>query len=219
MPGRTRKFTLKDLSVEIPKIFDQVQNSTANHQKNYVALFKLHSEAAQVTEPRDRGMALKPIGERAFEDILMHMVARILSVKKGVVPADRIAKFLGGYTKFINEKGESANDATFLSLPTIIPIAAEEAFKRRQAAVPDNDDDETTAARYTAALLRYLLKGCAVKDKTVRHRALQVISEMISHLGEVEYVPCDRDYRPTLTSVSQRRHLPINAYCSHWPRL
>jgi condensin complex subunit 3 len=107
MPGRTRTYTLKDLSVEIPKIFDQVQNSTANHQKNYVALFKLHSEAAQVTEPRDQGMALNLIGERAFEDSLMHMVARILAVKKGVVPADRIAKFLGGYTKFINEKGGS----------------------------------------------------------------------------------------------------------------
>ena len=105
MPGRTRTFTLNDLSVEIPKIFDQAQVSTANHQKNYVALFKLHSEAAQVTEPKDRGMAVNPIGERAFENVLMHMVARILSAKKGVVPADRIAKFIGGYTKFINEKG------------------------------------------------------------------------------------------------------------------
>jgi condensin complex subunit 3 len=34
------------------------------------------------------------------------MVARILVVKKGATQADRIVKFVGGYTKFTNEKGE-----------------------------------------------------------------------------------------------------------------
>ena len=68
----------------------------------------------------------------------------------------------------------------------VLFVAAEEAFK----GAPRDDDDESTAARYTAALLRFLLKGCAVKDKAVRHRALQIISEMICHLGEIEYVRC-----------------------------
>lgn len=49
-----------------------------------------------------------------------------------------------------------------------------------------DEDGETTASRFTAHLLKFLLKGFLSKDKSVRYRVLQIVAEMVSHLGEVE---------------------------------
>jgi condensin complex subunit 3 len=47
MPGRTKKTQESEpLDTALPRIFEQVQSSAANHQKNFVALRKLHVEAA-----------------------------------------------------------------------------------------------------------------------------------------------------------------------------
>lgn len=105
MPGKTKPASVADLSSDIPKIFDQAQVTSANHQKNYVALYKLHCEAAQRTEPVQKENRVKLTGERAFEDTFIHMVARVLPVKKGATQIDRVVKFVGGYIKFVNEKG------------------------------------------------------------------------------------------------------------------
>jgi condensin complex subunit 3 len=105
MPARV-VFSIDDLKTSIPRIFDQVQSTTANHQKNYVALHKLHVEAAKHTESIDNGTSIKLTGERVFEDMFIAMLSRALPIKKGASVVDRIIKFVGGYTKFINEKGE-----------------------------------------------------------------------------------------------------------------
>jgi condensin complex subunit 3 len=89
----------------MPKIFDQAQNSTANHSKNCVAMFKLHSEAAKVTELVNGGEGIKLIGERAFEDAFLDIVNRVLEVKKGEAVADRIVKFVATYVKTGKERG------------------------------------------------------------------------------------------------------------------
>jgi condensin complex subunit 3 len=109
MPGKTSsraQFNISDLAEAVPKIFDQAQISAANHHKNFVALHKLQTEAALQTEVAPRGKGTKLIGERAFGDVFLSMVTRILPVKKGATQADRMVKFVGGYTKFMNEKGE-----------------------------------------------------------------------------------------------------------------
>lgn len=90
----------------LPKIFEQAQGSSANHQKNFVALNKLHNAAAGVTEPIQNGVEIRLIGELQFEDIFIDMILRILPLKKGVTVVDRIVKFVAGYIKFIKEKGE-----------------------------------------------------------------------------------------------------------------
>lgn len=91
----------------IPKVFDQVQSTTANHQKNSTALYKLQCDAATHTQPIQGGKAVKLTGERAFENAVIDMLARVLPVKKGITVADRVVKFVGGYTRFVNEKGAS----------------------------------------------------------------------------------------------------------------
>ncbi|KAG6908746.1 hypothetical protein DXG01_003450 [Tephrocybe rancida] len=169
MPGRTLNAgaaALKNkVSAQIPKILEQAQITTANHQKNLVALYKLQTEASQCTEEVRKGRGVKLVGEKIFEEAILQMLMRVLPVKKGVLQADRVVKFVGQYIKFVNEK------------------AVEE---RNADAADDDDEDDTTASRFTARLLKFLFKGFLSKDKSVRYRVLQTVAEMVSHLGEVD---------------------------------
>jgi condensin complex subunit 3 len=110
MPGLTLERTVtsvqEHVSANVPRILDQAQNSTTNHQKNLVALYKLQTEAAQYTESVRRGQGVKLVGERIFEETILLMLTRVLPLKKGTIQADRVIKFVGGYIKFVNEKGE-----------------------------------------------------------------------------------------------------------------
>ncbi|OCH93098.1 hypothetical protein OBBRIDRAFT_725376 [Obba rivulosa] len=162
MPSRDA-FDLESLRSSLPKIFDQAQNTTANHQKNFVALYKLQADAATHTEAVQNGKSIKLTGEREFEECFIVMLSRVLPVKKGNSVADRIMKFVGGYTKFVTGK---------------VP-------EERQKEELDEDDD-TTSTRLVTRILKFLLKGCVAKDKVVRYRVLQCLSDMISYLGELD---------------------------------
>ncbi|KAI6000302.1 nuclear condensing complex subunit [Pisolithus orientalis] len=171
MPARTNP-PAEALSVSIPKIFDQAQNTTANHQKNIVALHKIHLDAAAFTESVHNGKAIKLTGERNFEDAFIDMVCRVLVIKKGVSQAERIVKFIGTYTKYLNEKGWSPQ-----------PPAAE---TKKEDEADDDDDDDTTASRFVARLLKFLVNGFVAKDKVVRYRSVRILAEMVAHLGEID---------------------------------
>jgi condensin complex subunit 3 len=169
------------LSTIIPKIFDQAQNTTANHQKNVVALHKVHIDAAAFTESVHNGKSIKLTGERLFEDTFIDLLCRVVVVKKGVSQADRIIKFVGAYTKYMNEKGS-------YGLPSLLMVldAARLAMEIKKGEDDDDDDDDTTAARFVTRLLKFLLKGFLAKDKIVRYRCVHILTEMVSHLGEIE---------------------------------
>ncbi|KZT66150.1 hypothetical protein DAEQUDRAFT_730656 [Daedalea quercina L-15889] len=176
MPTRVKQpADIDTITSSIPKVFEQVQSTTANHQKNYIALYKLHSDAATHTQSVQNGKSTKLIGERAFEDTILDMLTRALPLKKGTTVADRVVKFLGGYARFINEK------------------AVEDTKEK-------GEEEETTASRFVSRILRFLLSGCVAKDKSVRYRVLQSIAEMISHLGEI-----DEDLYSTLRSSLMER--------------
>jgi condensin complex subunit 3 len=85
-------------------IFDEVQHSLANHRKNSVALYKLHSHASSTTRTVKKGTSAKLDGERAFGDVFISKVNCVLVVKNGPPGADRVARFIGAYIKFMNEK-------------------------------------------------------------------------------------------------------------------
>ncbi|KAM6503308.1 Nuclear condensing complex subunit [Amanita muscaria] len=191
MPGRTKQRdgdVLTDLESAIPRIFDQAQVSIANHQKNFVALHKLHTEAAQHTEPVNNGRTIKLTGERKFEDIFTCMLMRVLPIKKGVGPADRIVKFVGGYVRFVNDK------------------AAEEKDNANNSDEEDPDED-TTASRFIARLLKFLLKGFLAKEKFVRYRVLYTVAEMVSHLGAID----EEVYEELRSALLERVHDKENA--------
>ncbi|KXN87323.1 Condensin complex subunit 3 [Leucoagaricus sp. SymC.cos] len=162
MPGRARhadqeqQFNIQSLSSEIPKIFGQVQLSIANHQKNCVALHKIHAQAAAHQEDAGNN-AVRLTGENLFREIVQLMLLRVFPLKKGVTTADRVIRFIGAYTKFINEK-----------------------------AAEDGEGDDSTAGRFTLRFLKFLLRGIEAKDKNVRYRVTQTLVEMVAHLGEID---------------------------------
>ncbi|KAF9235537.1 hypothetical protein BU15DRAFT_77936 [Melanogaster broomeanus] len=63
MPARTTSVE-ETVSTNLSKIFDQAQNTTANHQKNVVALHKIQIDAAAFTESVHNGKSIKMTGER-----------------------------------------------------------------------------------------------------------------------------------------------------------
>lgn len=91
---------------QVAHIFDEAQKSSANHVKNYVSLYKVHSIYARHTESIYNSEKVKAIGERKFQRVIQGHLIKVLPLKKGEVSADRVSSFLGGYLKFINEKGE-----------------------------------------------------------------------------------------------------------------
>ncbi|KAG2156923.1 nuclear condensing complex subunit [Suillus bovinus] len=179
MPGRVSSVE-ETLTASVPNIFDQVQNSTANHQKNIVALHKLHLDAAGFTESVHNGRSIKLTGERVFEEKFKDMLCRAAAVKKGTSQGDRIVKFVGAYTKYINER------------------AAE--IKKEDD--DDDDDDETTASRFVEKVLAFLLIGFEAKDKVARYRCVHFLAEMVAHLGEIS----EKLYTELRTALFERVH-------------
>ena len=96
--------SLETLPQGVAAIFDQVQTSVANHRKNFVALFKLHSCGTAIGEVTPHG-SHRLMGEHRFTSVFLDMLTRVLVLKKGVQPADRVIKFIAGYVKYISEKG------------------------------------------------------------------------------------------------------------------
>ncbi|TCD67325.1 hypothetical protein EIP91_000246 [Steccherinum ochraceum] len=162
MPARTI-FSLDDLPQNIAKIFDQAQSTTANHQKNLVALHKLQIEAAALTEPVKNTDKTRFLGEKAFNNAFLDMLIRVMPVKKGATVADRIMKFVGSYIKFMLEKAEE-----------------------QKRAEQSDEDEETMSSRFINKLLGFFLEGFKAKDKIVRYRAVQLIAELTSHLGSLD---------------------------------
>ncbi|KAM6503310.1 Nuclear condensing complex subunit [Amanita muscaria] len=173
MPPKSASAVLEDLKEKVAAVFDQAQASLASHRKNCVALYKLHVQAGNVTEVVKNGRATRLVGERAFGDAFVDMIARVLVVKKGPATADRVVKFVGTYVKFMNEK------------------VADEKVKQAKAghsisAANVDDDDDTLVSRFVSRLLKWFLQGFLAKNKIVRYRSVFIVSELISHLGEID---------------------------------
>ncbi|KAL4262617.1 CND3 (condensin subunit 3) family protein [Pleurotus pulmonarius] len=183
MPARTVKADdaplVDKFLPHIKHIFSEVQETTGNHQKNYTHLLKVHQEAAKHVERVKKGKryTVKYVGENQFEDAFFDLVVKGLALKKGVKQADNIAKFVGGYVRHANEKASELK-------------------------IEDDEDADvdTTASRFTASLLGHLLEGFEAKDKTVRYRILQMITEMVAHLGELDV----DDYQKLHTALRAR---------------
>ncbi|EAU89293.2 condensin subunit Cnd3 [Coprinopsis cinerea okayama7 len=166
MAKSAEPYDLEELPEAIATIFDQVQLSLANHKKNCVALYKLHLRAATVTktvQKKNGTTSTKYVGEKAFADTFLDMVNRVLVIKKGPPAADRIVKFVGSYVEYLNEK-----------------------VMQEQAKGESEEADDTTTSRFIARILGWLLEGFSAKNKIVRFRCLHVVSELISHIGEID---------------------------------
>ncbi|KAL1753202.1 armadillo-type protein [Schizophyllum commune] len=160
--GRTFPERLKGT---LDAIFSQVQDNVQNHQKNQVALYKLHFEA-QGTAKLCEGTKKPQTGEDFFRDVFIERLSYILDYPRKPLynKVDRLVQFIGSYVKYMNEKG---------------------AWLDTEDAEADGDDD-TFASRFIAAFIRYILQGYKATNKAVRVRVVQITSHVISHLGQIE---------------------------------
>ena len=117
--------SLRDtVETTLPKIFDQAQSSIANHQKNCVALYKLHLTASELRRLPSSGNGEKLVGERIFEETICDMMSRVLLVKKGQAVADRIAKFVAAYIKVLVEKSVCSLDQHLHTNRLMVPTGS-----------------------------------------------------------------------------------------------
>ncbi|KAF4618520.1 hypothetical protein D9613_009993 [Agrocybe pediades] len=58
--------------------------------------------------------------------------------------------------------------------------------KQASSSSQSEEDDDTPSSRFVARLLNWHLQGFEAKNKIVRYRCMFIISEMISHLGEID---------------------------------
>jgi len=98
---------LQNLHEGIGAVFEQVQISLANHKKNCVALYKIHTHAAEAVHQLGGRKGVQLVGEEAFQDVFVDMASRVLEVKKGngAAGVERVVKFIGTFVRFMNEKG------------------------------------------------------------------------------------------------------------------
>lgn len=101
---RRNEIFLAHLPEDVASIFNEVQLSSTNHNKNCVNLFKLHDQAREIYNITQGG-GKKVTGERAFQKEILNGIFKTLPVKKGDVCADRVGRFVGAYLKHVNEKG------------------------------------------------------------------------------------------------------------------
>lgn len=90
----------------IPRIFNQAQQSLANHHKNCAALYKLHNQVISIYgSPKNTSVC--DARELIFEETFLSMIGRVLVIKKGPASADQVVRFIGAYAEYIINKGES----------------------------------------------------------------------------------------------------------------
>ncbi|KAJ7090909.1 armadillo-type protein [Mycena belliarum] len=176
MPSSNPPSTV-DLKTAVAHIFDEAQTSVANHQRNWVSFHALHSDASKWPDYRSQRPYL--VGEHTFEAVFLDMLLPVLSAKKGATAADRVVRFIGGYIRWINDK------------------AAEDMHDRSE-----DEDSSTTASRFTARLLKFLLRGFQSKNKDVRYRILFIVAETVAYLGEID----DRIYADMREALLDRIH-------------
>ncbi|KAF7312107.1 Peptidase A1 domain-containing protein [Mycena indigotica] len=153
MPGR-----VVDIAADVAAIFDQVQRSTANHQKNYVAAYKLHSR-----QTLDRHGNRDDRGANEFAEAFLFAILKVLPTKKGATAADRVVKFVAGYFQYLNERDSEDEGAD-----------------------QDGLDTTTLASRFIDKILRSLLGGFKAKDKVVRYRVVDFVAGMVEQLGTID---------------------------------
>ncbi|KAG6876787.1 hypothetical protein C0992_011749 [Termitomyces sp. T32_za158] len=200
MPGRTLQpgaAALSDkVTAQVPRIFEQAQTSLANHQKNLVALYKLQTEAAQCTEEVRKGRAVRLIGEKIFEEAILHILIRVLPLKKGVTPADRVVKFIGGYVRFgqRQRKGPAEEGQQTVQELLIDIMEHDSSADVRRAAALNLPIDETTISA--------ILDRTRDTDTTIRKLVYSAILEKNVTIGDDDQAMGPT--HPRALSIAQR---------------
>ncbi|KAF2743206.1 hypothetical protein M011DRAFT_451690 [Sporormia fimetaria CBS 119925] len=171
---------------EICKIFSDSAKSIATHRKLGVHLRKIQEMCCwEQQNPKREYINFMEFTADEFEREVGRCIKRVLPVKKGEAAVDRIIRFLG---EFLQRANAEDTDITKLQI--------------------EEDDEEQAAEKPTYNLTNYLLEEliplASTKEKTVRYRTTQVISEIVVRIRYIN-AGMEEDLRPRVRHTLGKR--------------
>ncbi|KAG8801376.1 hypothetical protein FRC16_000632 [Serendipita sp. 398] len=182
MPKETQNSEelLEALPETIAALFQGAQTSNATHKRRVNTLCKLFIEATKVTKTQVsqregvQGSVQVLTGEKAFNRAFWSILRHVLNVKRGIVAADRVLRFVGAFIGALMISEDITNE--------------------------EYNEDQTPRDRFLQRLVARIIIGCTAKDKTPRFRCTQLLSELLRQIPSLE----DETYNKIKSSLLER---------------
>lgn len=99
--------SLVRIPTDVAEVFQEVQVSSNNHQRNCVKLFKIHDEAHAIRTEATTVGEERLRGGHIFQNAFLKCLCTALLQRdnKLDVYVKRVAQFTGAYFEFVNKKG------------------------------------------------------------------------------------------------------------------
>ncbi|KAJ8105375.1 hypothetical protein OPT61_g10218 [Boeremia exigua] len=158
------------LRTRIVHVFGDAQKTTATQRKLVVTLRKIQEECCyEPPVPVKKGKKaqeeeVEDFDEDDFNSEMMRIVLRIVNVKKSEPAGDRVVRFLATFLKHATEKDQ-------------INAAALDG---------EYETTDTPATRLNTLIFKIALRLLQSKDKTLRFRAVQIITHMVNNLEQID---------------------------------
>ncbi|KAG6042202.1 hypothetical protein E4U41_003948 [Claviceps citrina] len=143
-------------------IFRDAQRTTATHRKLAVNLRKIHESCCY--EPNGPAEPSE-FDEAAFNREFVRCVARIMPTRKSESAGDKCVRFVGFYLRHAHEKDNEL----------LVDVDADASLM-----------PETPSTRLTAEILEAVVVLMTAKDKFVRYRSTQLVSQIINSLDALD---------------------------------
>ncbi|KZV66382.1 hypothetical protein PENSPDRAFT_612674 [Peniophora sp. CONT] len=148
---------LPELPGNVAEIFETAQSNKSSWTRNNVALHKLHTSAAQITEDVGHGKT-RLVGERKFEDAVLSCVCDVLLLKKGIQVGDRANGFLAGYIEYLFIQAD---------------------IEKKKLNLAEEDEYDSLGSRFAPRLLKHLRPGLKAKSIPARYRSTQLMAGIL----------------------------------------
>ncbi|KAL8370467.1 hypothetical protein RB595_000710 [Gaeumannomyces hyphopodioides] len=153
------------LRPQIASVFREAQRTTASHRKLTVTLRKIQEACCYEPTSAKKSSAASDFDEEDFNTEFSRCVLRVMPVKKTESAGEKVVRFIA---LFLQHSIEKDNE--------LLGELDEEA-----STMP-----ETPGTRLTAHLMEVILPLLMAKDKFVRYRSTQLISQIINSLEAID---------------------------------
>ncbi|KAF2647635.1 hypothetical protein K491DRAFT_784605 [Lophiostoma macrostomum CBS 122681] len=167
------------LRTQITQVFGDAQKSIATHRKLVVTLRKIQEVCCYELPEAKKKQQTEHFDISDFNAEVERCVLRLLPVKKSEPVADKVTRFFGVFLGYAVEKDNAI-------------------FSEMEA--EDAEELVTPTVQLASQILNTLLGTLTSKDKVVRFRATQIISAILSNIGQLP----EELYQLVLVCLSKR---------------
>lgn len=153
------------LRPQVASVFREAQRTTASHRKLTVTLRKIQEACCYEPTSAAKSSAVSDFDEEDFNTEFARCVLRVMPVKRTESAGEKVVRFIA---LFLQHSIEKDNE--------LLGELDEEA-----STMP-----ETPGTRLTAHLMEVILPLLTAKDKFVRYRSTQLISQIINSLEAID---------------------------------